>query len=93
MSTKVVHCKKEPFDIYIGRPARGMKGSIFGNPFVIGKDGTRDEVIEKYRQYILGKPELLAQLESLRGKTLACWCSPMRCHGHVLVELLEENEE
>lgn len=85
-STKVVHCKKEPYDVYIGRG----RGSIWGNPFVIGKDGTRDEVIAKYREYILGRPELLAQLESLRGKTLACWCSPMRCHGDVLVELLEQ---
>lgn len=86
--TKVVHCKREKYDVYIGRG----RGSIWGNPYIIGKDGTRDEVIEKYRQYILGKPELLAQLESLRGKTLACWCSPQRCHGDVLVELLEARQ-
>jgi hypothetical protein len=69
-----------------------MKGSIWGNPFHIGKDGTREEVIEKYRQYILSKPELLAQLESLRGKTLGCWCSPQACHGDVLVELLGRSQ-
>lgn len=85
---KVVHCKKEQYDIYIGRPAPGLPGSIWVNPFVIGKDGTRDEVIEKYRQYVLSKPELLGQLESLRGKVLACWCSPQKCHGDVLIELL-----
>jgi hypothetical protein len=90
---KVVHCKREPFDIYIGRPARGLRGSIWANPFHIGKDGTRDEVIAKYREYIMGNPELLAQLESLRGKVLGCWCSPQRCHGHVLVELLKAREE
>jgi hypothetical protein len=67
---------------------RDMSGSIWGNPFQIGRDGTREEVIEKYRRYILSKPELLAQLESLRGKTLGCWCSPQSCHGDVLVELL-----
>ena len=43
---KVVHCKKEPYDIYIGRPSK------WGNPFSIGKDGTREEVIEKYREWI-----------------------------------------
>ena len=32
--------------IYIGR------GSKWGNPFVIGKDGTRAEVIEKYGQWL-----------------------------------------
>ena len=88
--TKVVHCKREAFDVYIGRPARGLKGSIWGNPFKIGPDGTREQVIEKYRTYILSKPELLGQLESLRGKTLGCWCSPQRCHGDVLIELLGE---
>ena len=86
MSNLVVHCKKAPFDVYIGRP------SIWGNPFQIGKDGTREEVIQKYREYILSKPELLEQLESLRGKTLACWCKPQSCHGDVLVELLNQAE-
>ena len=88
--TKVVHCKKEPYDVYIGRTVQGMRGSIWGNPFKIGPDGTREEVIEKYRKYILGKPELLKQLESLRGKTLGCWCNPQSCHGDVLIELLEQ---
>jgi hypothetical protein len=30
------------------------------NFFVIGKDGTREEVIAKYRVYIMNKPELLS---------------------------------
>jgi len=82
-ATRVVHCKKESYDVYIGRP------SIWGNPFQIGRDGTRQEVIAKYRKYITSNPTLLAQLESLRGKTLACWCKPQACHGDVLIELLE----
>ena len=41
-TTRVVHCKREPFDIYIGRPSK------WGNPFVIGRDGNREQVIEKY---------------------------------------------
>jgi ribosomal protein L37AE/L43A len=89
---RVVHCKREPYDVYIGRPARGLKGSIWANPFHIGKDGTREEVVEKYREYILGNPELLARLEELRGKTRGCWCSPERCHGEVLIELLEARQ-
>lgn len=92
-STKVVHCKKEPYDVYIGRAVSGLKGSIWANPFKIGPDGDRDEVIEKYHKYILSKPELLAQLESLRGKTLGCWCSPQKCHGHVLIELLGQQQQ
>ncbi len=80
---KVVHCNKEPYDVYIGR------GSRWGNPFRIGKDGTRDEVLEKYRQYILANPDLILHLPELLGKTLGCWCKPLRCHGDILNEILE----
>jgi len=81
--TRVVHCKKEKYDVYIGRPSK------FGNPFEIGKDGTRKEVIEKYRKYILSNKELMDSLHELEGKVLGCWCKPQACHGDVLVELIE----
>jgi len=77
----VVHCKKQPFDVYIGRPSK------WGNPFSIGKHGTRSEVIKQYKAYILRTPKLLAALPELRGKTLGCWCSPKACHGDVLTSL------
>lgn len=77
----VVHCKRQPYDVYIGRP------SIWGNPFVIGKDGTRAEVIEKYREYVLSNKYLMARIGDLKGKTLGCWCAPLACHGDVLVQL------
>jgi len=80
---KVVHCKKEPYDIYIGRPKK------WGNPFIIGKDGTREEVVEKYREWILRQPTLLNDIDELKNKTLGCWCSPNACHGDVLKELAE----
>lgn len=84
--TRVVHCKKEPYDIYIGRPSK------WGNPFVIGKDGNREEVIALFKEYITkgrGK-HLLKELEELRGKTLGCFCKPSACHGDILLELLGE---
>lgn len=84
MKTKVVHCKKEKYDIYIGRPSK------WGNPFTIGKDGTRDEVIQKYREWIKTQPQLLNSLYELKGKVLGCWCYPKACHGDVLVELIED---
>lgn len=80
--TRVVHCKRERYDVLIGRPSK------WGNPFQIGKDGTREEVIAKYREWIQGQPELLAALPELQGKTLGCWCAPKPCHGDVLVELV-----
>lgn len=81
--TRVVHCKKSNYDIYIGR------GSKWGNPFVIGKDGTRDEVIAKYKEWIVNQPQFF-DLEELRGKALGCFCYPLRCHGDVLIEMLKD---
>lgn len=80
---KVVHCKKDKYDVYIGR------GSIWGNPFVIGKDGNRNNVIKKYKEYILNKPSLLKRIKQLYGKTLGCYCAPLPCHGDVLIKLAE----
>ncbi len=78
---KVVHNKKEKYDVYIGRPSK------WGNPFEIGKDGTREEVIEKYEKWIFTQPKLIESLHELRGKTLGCWCAPNKCHGDILMEL------
>lgn len=87
MSTTVVHCKKEPYDVYIGRPSR------WGNPFTIGKDGTREEVIDKYRTWLWGEIESGTireeDLAFLHGQRLACWCSPQPCHGDILVSAAE----
>jgi hypothetical protein len=83
MPTTVVNLRKEPYDTYVGR------GSPWGNPFRIGRDGTRDEVIEQYREWLLYNPELMARLPELKGKRLGCYCKPLRCHGDVLAELAD----
>jgi hypothetical protein len=75
---RVVHCKKEPYDIYIGRPSK------WGNPFEIGKNGSREEVIEKYKNWVVTQD---LNFSELRGKTLGCWCAPKACHGDILIEL------
>lgn len=78
----IVHCKKEKYDVYIGRPQK------WGNPFTIGKDGTREEVIKKYEDWIKSQPLLMAALPELKGKILGCWCNPKPCHGDVLIRLV-----
>jgi hypothetical protein len=83
MGTRVVHCARERYDVYIGRP------SVWGNPFVIGRDGTRDKVIRKYAAWLQTQPQLLARLPELRGKVLGCWCAPLPCHGDVLAHLAD----
>lgn len=60
---------------------------MWGNPFKEGLDGTREEVIEKYRSYILGNERLMGMLPQLRDKVLGCWCAPKACHADVLLEL------
>jgi hypothetical protein len=82
---RVVHCKRDKYDVYIGRP------SEWGNPFVIGKDGDREEVVEKYAEWLLAQPELVEKAkQELKGKVLGCWCSPKLCHGDILAEIANE---
>jgi hypothetical protein len=81
MKKMVVHCKREPFDVYIGRPSK------WGNPFTLRSEKDRARAIEQYRAYLLNQPELMAALPALRGKVLGCWCAPKSCHGDVLAEL------
>ena len=67
--------------VYIGRPSK------WGNPFVIGRDGSRADVIAKYRAWIVAQPALMNALDELGGRDLICWCAPLACHGDVLIEL------
>ena len=82
---KVLNQKKDkiPEDaVYIGRP------SIFGNPYIVGVDGSRTEVIEKYRRYLALNNSLREEvIKQLKGKDLVCWCSPKQCHGDVLIDI------
>jgi hypothetical protein len=78
----------EPHDsVYVGRPSR------WGNPFQIGRDGTRAEVIAKHRAWLCDQPKLLAALPELRGRDLVCWCAPAACHGDTLLELANETDD
>ncbi len=86
MRTRVVH-KRHKHDILICRP------SIWGNPFVIGRDGDRDEVIKKYEEWIKTQPFLLSQLHTLKGKVLGCYCKPLACHGDILARLADNLDD
>lgn len=95
--TKVVHCKEEPYDIYIGR----IKDVPyhFGNPFKICAGCSREESIKMFRLWLLGlccmdieprrRKWILLNMYKLKGKVLGCWCRPEACHGDVYVEMLE----
>lgn len=85
METTVVHCKREKYDVYIGRPG------FWGNPFVVGRDGVQGECVELYRNWVKTQPQILSKLWLLKGKKLGCWCKPKACHGDVLAELVKEH--
>lgn len=74
--------------IYIGRP------SVWGNPFEIGVDGTRAEVIKRYEMALLDAFRLgkvtTEELAALHGKDLVCFCAPQACHGDILQKYAEE---
>ena len=72
-----------PDAIYVGRPSK------WGNPFVIGKDGTREQVIAKYKNWLLTQNQVPSNLDpdELTGKDLVCWCAPLPCHADILLEL------
>lgn len=77
---------KIPADaVYVGR------GSPWGNPFVIGPDGSRDDVCNKYQLMVEKNPKLKARIKSqLAGKNLVCFCKPARCHGDYLLAVANE---
>jgi hypothetical protein len=86
----LVNLKKQRCDIYIGR------GSIYGNPYLIGRDGSREDVIRKYKTYFYDKLARNSQFKQavdwLKGRevTLGCYCSPLPCHGDVILEYLSK---
>lgn len=60
----------------------------WGNPFVVGRHGTRAQVIARYRRHLWQRIRAreidLAELAALDGRDLACWCHPKPCHAAVL---------
>lgn len=93
---------KDPNNAYIGR--KGVvfinkerypkQDSLFANPYKVGKDGDREQVLAKYRVYLercfLNGVISVKHLLALKGKNLGCWCKPDKCHGDILVELIEK---
>lgn len=94
MKTKTVHVRRSEYDFYLGRynvfVPMAKQRNRYGNPFIIGRDGTREEVIAKYRTWFATKieaePAFKEGLREFVGKRLACWCHPEHCHVDVIVE-------
>lgn len=71
-----------------GLAVRIDRRSPWANPFVVGRDGDRAAVIDRYRRRLHDTPELLDVVAELEGRVLGCWCAPQPCHGDVLAGVL-----
>ncbi len=81
----VVHCKRDYYDVYCARPSK------WGNPFVIGRDGDKQEVIAKFKEYWDSRPDLQAAAKrELKGLILSCYCAPLDCHVDLIATTANE---
>jgi hypothetical protein len=92
ISGKVVHLSRESYDVRIDRQ------TAWGNPFAIGRDGDRNEVIAKYIKWVITANDqpsrwIRSNVYKLYGKTLGCWCAPQECHGDFLLDLAAHDIE
>lgn len=90
---RVVHHKKESYDVLICRPSKwGNPFSSKDNTLAKFKVATREEAIFNYEQWITKGDGmyLLQDLHELKGKVLGCWCHPKKCHGDILVKLVNK---
>jgi hypothetical protein len=93
---EVSRWRKEGYHVVVvARPSR------LGNPFRIGRDGSREVVIEKYHQWLrqqyakrnrVYKDLLCLAARVLSGEpvALACYCAPKRCHADIIKLAVEK---
>ena len=75
---------ENPDYVFIGRPSK------WGNPFKIGKDGTREHVVQRYEGWLMQNKKLVSEISELQGKVLGCFCKPKLCHGDILARLANQ---
>jgi hypothetical protein len=84
----VCHVRKQNEFFYIGRRWAEFEESPFHNPFHIGKDGDRKEVLLKFTVYWYAPAQAWLRLLALRtvlsDTKLGCWCHPQTCHGDII---------
>lgn len=73
------------YDVYIGRPSR------YGNPYLVGRDGSREMILDRYRDWLNRRQDreafLLMVQQTLHDKVLGCFCKPLACHGDILAAI------
>ena len=60
-----------------------MRDTKWGNPFIVGTHGDRDECVAQHRRYVFRAIRRGLDLLDLKGKDLVCCCKPKACHGDI----------
>ena len=89
-ATIVIHIKDRQLDdVYIGRPGP------WGNPIPLKSEASRDIVCDMHWTWLHSNDPravwVRTHIELLRGRRLACYCYPKRCHGDNFIRYLKEN--
>ena len=65
----------------------------FGNPFMINLCNSRDNVCDKFDEYLEENPDLMKRFNTIvrtlsnrKEINLGCWCAPERCHVQSYVD-------
>ena len=70
------------------------RATVWGNPFHMYSEDDREKVCAHFEAYaekrVTDDP---TWLEPLRGKDLACWCAPKRCHAETLLRLANRQRD
>jgi len=92
--TRAVNLRREPYDTYIGRAGKGQSG-YFGNPYRVQEHGRA--ALDLFRVYFLRRMDddsvFRARVLALRGQRLGCFCKPSPCHGDIIAEWIDAQED
>ena len=79
--------------VFINKERFPKKASMWANPFTVKTEG-RDKCLELYEEWVREKikKEGIEDIKKLKNKVLGCWCKPEKCHGDILIKILNEIE-
>lgn len=89
MLDMIVHCKRDQFDVYVGRP------SPWGNPFTVAQHG-RGTAIQQFERWVRQPEQKELRNRARRelpGMVLGCWCAPRPCHAATWIQIAAEQME
>lgn len=103
MKVNIVNVKESiPYHFYVGRKNKtySLAASSLANPFVVKRESERDSSLEQYAKWLDGELmdvmgdaasefyDILNFLREHHEVTLACFCSPKRCHCEIIASKL-----